>query len=207
MQIQVAGTNLTNTCGLNETVIERFISFCAANTQSNTKLWYVIQVEDGPAVYTGQSSLVAIVEPDEFGSANVTSSPSPSQTEESTLLYEGSVIFALIAYLRPASVNLAEGSFMDYIMSQRIVYGLQLEGFREIKWTGMLTSPLVMDVRTTGVETSESEGRSISIVRAFAFAGAVIAGILVLLVAVSRGGFSGVVPRRPLLPTVRAAKV
>lgn len=203
MQIQIAGPNLTNTCGLSPDIVQKFINFSALNTQSDPNMWYVTRIEDGPPIYSVQAPLVTIDEPDEFFEVNNTSSPSPSPISENEQLYPGSVIFAVMVYFPPLSVDLAEGSYIDYVMSQRMVDALQDEGYKYIEWTGMLSSPHVIDIRSEATSPTAS-GSSIAGVSAAVCA--LIATIAVVAVLVSQDGVASAVfglgrtPPSPILP-------
>lgn len=192
MVIQIAGPDLTNACGLTNDIVEAFIKLSAVNTLSSDPMWFITSVEDGPAVNNVQSSLVTIEELDVFTEVNDgTSSPSPSPSNgvENLELYPGSVVFNFVAYMSPLSVNLAMGSYVEYIQSQNIVQMMKAEGFEDIEWTSMRLSPQLLDSRSEEV----AEQTSNSLISGFsALAGAALALAAVVAIFVVKDGVTGV---------------
>ncbi len=60
MVIQIAGQNITNSCGLTQRIADEFIALSSANTLSEETMWFLTSVEDGPAVLARNSTLVPI---------------------------------------------------------------------------------------------------------------------------------------------------
>lgn len=150
MEIRIAGRHLTNLCEFNDSISQKFINLSAINTQTTAQLWFITSVEDGPAVYSSGSTLVAVEELDEETTVNQgrTPSPSPTRPAASKELFPGSVIFRVTVYMTALSVKLARGSYVEYVESQNIVAALKSAGYSGIEWTGMVTDPVVLDART-----------------------------------------------------------
>ncbi len=70
MGILLAGREMYDTCGFTVSVAEQFVLVSAENTQSETSLWFVTNVQDGPAIYIRDSNV----------STEITSIPIPDST-------------------------------------------------------------------------------------------------------------------------------
>lgn len=184
MIIQVAGPNVTNSCGLTNEFVERFVNLSAINTQSNAALWFITLVEDGPAVYSGSSSASLItIEIDDIPVVNDTpiASPTPSNSQGNRQLFSGSVVFHVTAYLEPLSVGLAQGSYVEYIDSQNIVRRMKELMYDDIAWTGMIEAPKVLDARTDEESIPQRSGISVGTVGAIGAIAIMVAGAAILI--------------------------
>lgn len=184
MGIQVAGANVTNSCGLTNEFIERFVNLSAINTQSNAALWFITLVEDGPAVFSSSSSSSLVtIEIDDTSAVNDTSdaSPTPSNTPGDRQLFPGSAVFYVTAYLEALSVGLAQGSYVEYIDSQNIVRRMKELGYDDIEWTGMIKAPKVLDARTDEESGPKGGGISAGAVGAISAIAVMIAGAAILV--------------------------
>lgn len=192
----MAGPNLTESCSLTTEIAERFVNLSAANTLSQRDLWYITAIEDGPAVLSKGTALVAIEELNgpiaELGTEN----PATATVDSSgKVLFPGSVIFNVTAFMDPLSVELASGSYVEYVDSQNIVRVMTQEGFEDIKWTGMVIPPEVLDVRAAkqGIQSSAT---SSGVVAASAVGAVMIIGLAGFVILES----SSAARSSPLLP-------
>ena len=158
MMIQVAGPNLTGSCHFTGVIAERFILLSAINTLSQADMWHITSIENGPAVFDEESTLVGIEDEDSLQGDQTIVSPSPSNNATKGIRFEGSVIFNVTAFLDSLSVELARGSYVEYINSQNIVKTMAAEGFNDIQWTGMIAAPRVIDVQVQEEDTRVGSG-------------------------------------------------
>eukprot|EP00178_Gracilaria_changii_P027510 TRINITY_DN884_c0_g1_i10.p1 TRINITY_DN884_c0_g1~~TRINITY_DN884_c0_g1_i10.p1 ORF type:complete len:3006 (+),score=281.65 TRINITY_DN884_c0_g1_i10:8694-17711(+) len=180
LSVQVAGPKLTSTCDLTDEVVQRFVNLSSLSTLSRRHLWFITSIEDGPPIFDDGSTLVVVEQ-----ELRAVESPNPYSTsspEPADMLFPGSVIFKVTAFLTPFSVELIEGAYVDYVESQNIVRSLRRSGHNEIQWTGIVSDPVVIDKRRAP-DVAVKSGVSGGYVAGIAFGTLLIIGAAVFLVA------------------------
>ncbi|CAN8072434.1 unnamed protein product [Agarophyton chilense] len=179
--LQVAGPNLTKTCDLTDAIVQKFVNLSALSTLSRRHLWFVTSVEDGPPVYGNGSTLVVVEE--EFNTSESTSPyPTILGTAKVEELFSGSVIFRVTTFLNPFSVELVLSAYIEYVESQNIVRALTRSGHNEIQWTGIISEPVIIDIRRAPDDAVPS-GVSGGYVAGIAFGTILILGAAAFVVA------------------------
>lgn len=157
MDVQFAGRDMYDACGLTQNIAQLFTTLSASNTQTEESFWFITGVSDGPGVYVRNISVVTVASANRnlmaFQAPNTTISASsgPSYAalpspEALLQLFNGSVIMNVTVYVDAQSMVLLRGSYVDLIRSQNLVQLFFSNNVTQVEWAGFARAPENLDL-------------------------------------------------------------
>lgn len=196
---------MNDTCGLTFRIAEQFILVSAENTQSETSLWFITNVEDGPAVFIQNlsvtseisafptaGSLVSLISSIDSSASTLSRNSSEVSVSPSIIavsspvplvkLYNSSVILNMTVYVDTRSMALITGSYVEFIRHQTMISKLLASNITELEWTGFAKKPTRLDANIIESSLNETQATAVT-------AGAVSSIVILGTMATGLGAF------------------
>lgn len=201
MVVQLAGRQLKRACDLRKRNVNKFLDYSGNYTLSSGELWYVTGMENGPvvsvvnfgagdnssskfvvAVEGGGSPSAAPVSVKQLTARQENNSGSSTTDNETTVLFTGSALLYLTAFMTAPSVDLTVGAYRTHVNTQGLVRAMaaaedtaqERGGLGDIEWAYVIGMPQVRDRRTQEESASGSTAGSTPKVVAVAAVGALM---------------------------------